>query len=65
MICGSGMKRDSKLVRSVAKGMSPRDRRRFGEFIHKQKKLEHRPKGKKGDYSYQELKQLRDKFEGK
>lgn len=61
------MKRDIRQVYRIAKKhkMTPRERRRFGAYIHQQKRQGRRGSGPNGDFTWEELDQLADEFQGK
>ncbi|MBW3538785.1 MAG: hypothetical protein KY476_00795 [Planctomycetes bacterium] len=59
-------KKDIKQVRAIAKahGLSAKDRRRFGAYIHKQKQHGRRGSKENGDFDWQELEELIHEFMG-
>ncbi len=61
------MKDDIKKVNEVARKhrMSPRERREFGDYIHKLKRSGEYGSGKKGDFTYEELNKSADDFQEK
>lgn len=58
------MKSDIKKVNNVARRhkMSPKERREFGDYIHKLKRLGHYGSGERGDFTYNELNELAKEF---
>ncbi len=61
------MKRDIKQIVEIAKEyeMSPEQRRKFGEYIHKQKRAGRKGSKENGDFTWDELEELVKEFLGK
>jgi len=61
------MKDDIKNVNDIARRhkMSPKERREFGDYVHKLKRSGHYGSAERGDFTYKELGQLAKEFQRK